>query len=158
MDFKDFCQEAKRLKLALNSKDIEEVIPPRLDNEALFHLPFISMVILLMSKDSIKPKVTDLGQLVGDSFERTFLAYKSSSQHLSWSANLRIRTVKALSFLEMSGLIIVNNRKGKVVATDLGKKVINNAIDARSDLSHNLLIMQRNYRNICKEKQMELAI
>jgi len=158
MDFRNFCKEAKRLNLALSSDDIDEVIPPRLDNEALFHLPFISMVILLMSKDARKPKVSDLGQLVGDSFERTFLAYKSSSQHLSWSANLRIRTVKALSFLELSKLVNVDNRKGKVVATELGKKVVNDAIDASSDLSYNLLIMQRNYRNICKEKQMELEL
>ena len=158
MDFKSFCQEAKKLNLTLSSDDIDEVIPPRLDNEALFHLPFISMVVLLMSKDARKPKVADLGQLVGDSFERTFLAYKSSSQHLSWSANLRIRTVKALSFLELSKLVNVDNRKGKVVATELGKKVVNDAIDARSDLSYNLLTMQRNYRNICKERQMELEL
>jgi len=158
MDFESFCKEAKRLNLTLNSDDVEQVIPPRLDNEALFHLPFISMVILLMTKDARKPKIPDLGQLVGDCFERTFTAYKSSSQHLSWSANLRIRTVKALSFLELSKLIIVENRKGKVTATELGKKVVNDAIEANSDLSYNLLTMQRNYRNICKERQMELEL
>lgn len=158
MDFISFCNEAKKLNLKLNIDDIKEVIPPRLDNEALFHLPFISMVILLMSKDSRKPKVTDLGQLVGDALERSFNAYKSSSQHLSWSANLRIRTVKAMSFLEVSRLVEIHNRKGKLVATDLGKKVIRNALEMESDLSYNLLIIQRNYRNICLEKKMDFEL
>lgn len=158
MDFISFVSEAKKLNLKLNIDDIKEVIPPRLDNEALFHLPFISMVILLMSKDSRKPKVTDLGQLVGDALERSFNAYKSSSQHLSWSANLRIRTVKALSFLEISKLVEVNNRKGKLVATDLGKLVIRNALQMESDLSYNLLIIQRNYRSICLEKKMDFEL
>ena len=158
MDFISFCNEAKKLNLKLNIDDIKEVIPPRLDNEALFHLPFISMVILLMRKVSRKPKVTDLGQLVGDALERSFNAYKSSSQHLSWSANLRIRTVKAMSFLEVSRLVEIHNRKGKLVATDLGKKVIRNALEMESDLSYNLLIIQRNYRNICLEKKMDFEL
>ena len=158
MNFESFFSEAKRLKLNIDIEYVEQIIPPRLDNEALFHLPFISMVILLMSKDSKKPKVTELGQLVGDSFEKTFKAYKSSSQHLSWSANLRIRTVKALSFLEISKLVEVHNRKGTLVITDLGKKVIKCALENQSDLAHNLLIIQRNYRNLLKEKQMEFEV
>lgn len=158
MNFKSFCEEAKKLNLNINIDDVHQVIPPRLDNEALFHLPLLSMVILLMCKDARKPKVSELGLLVGVSLERTFKAYNSSSQHLSWSANLRIRTVKALSFLEVSQLVEVHNRKGKLVATALGKKVINNALESGSDLAYNLLIIQRNYKNILKENQMDLEI
>lgn len=156
MDFKIFCQEAKSLRLELSPQNITKIIEPRLDNEALFHLPFISMVILLLSKDKKKPDVTSIGQQVGLILESAFSSYKGSKQHLSWSANLRIRTVKALSFLEVSDLVIVNNRKGKISATDLGRKVVDRALNTNSDLAINLLTIQRVYTNLYKESQMEL--
>lgn len=158
MNINSFFEIAQESNLKIQLDDIQKVRSHKLSNEALFHLPFISMVVLLMSKERRKPSIPELGQLVGECIERSIKEFKGSSQHLGWSANLRVRTVKALSFLEISKLVEVNNRKAKLEVTELGKKVIVKAIDERSDLSYNLLLIQRNYRNICREKQMELEI
>lgn len=158
MDIEEFFEVAKASNLRIQLDEVKTVRSHRLSNEALFHLPFISMVVLLMAKERRKPNIPELGQLVGECIERSIKEFKGSSQHLGWSANLRVRTVKALSFLEIANLVSVNNRKTKLEATELGKKVINKAIDEKSDLSYNLLLIQRNYRNICREKQMELEL
>lgn len=129
-----------------------------LDNEALFQLPFIAMVILVMAKGLSKPSVPELGRLVGECLEQSMSAFKKSNQHIAWSANLRVRTVKAMSFLEMAGLVKIENQKGKVKISDLGKKVITKALDEGSDLSHNLNIISRKYRNINKANKMELRL
>jgi len=154
----EFFELGKSLKLTIKLDKTTTIKPYKLNNDALFQLPFISMIILLMSKDIRKPNVSELGQIIGECIERSIKAFKGSSQHLGWSAHLRIRTVTALNFLEASSLVDVDNRKGKVKVTDLGKKVISKALDPKveSDLSFNLLLIQRNYKNICKEKQMEL--
>lgn len=129
-----------------------------LSNEALFQLPLISLIILVMAKDKRKPFVSEIGQLVGTSLEDSMPGFKGSSQHLGWSANLRVRTVKAISFLEHSELVIISNRKGRIKITELGKKVIHSAINAENDLSYNLAQIARSYRNICVHKQLDLEL
>jgi len=129
-----------------------------LDNEALFQLPFISMVVLLMAKGRRKPIVSEVGQLVGESLEASIPAFKGSSQHLGWSSNLRVRTVKAISFLELTNLIVVDNRKSRVKATELGIKVINAALGGDDELAYHLSIIARSYRNICISKQLEMEL
>lgn len=129
-----------------------------LSNEALFQLPLISLIILVMVKDKRKPFVSEIGQLVGASIEDSMPGFKGSSQHLGWSANLRVRTVKAISFLEHSELIVISNRKGRIKITDLGKKIIQTAINAENDLSYNLAQIARSYRNICVHKQLDLEL
>jgi hypothetical protein len=126
-----------------------------LDNEALFQLPFIAMVILVMAKSSSKPYVPELGRLVGECLEQSMPAFKKSKQHIAWSANLRVRTVKAMSFLEMAGLVEIEHQKGKVRISDLGRKVISSAIDEDTDLSDNLNNISRQYRNINKANKLE---
>lgn len=158
MDINDFFKVAKASNFRIQLDEISSVRAHSLSNEALFHLPFISMVVLLMAKERRKPNTSELGQLVGECIERSIKEFKGSSQQLGWSANLRVRTVKALSFLEIAKLVSVNNRKGKLEATELGKKVINKAIEEKSDLSYNLLLIQRNYQKICREKQMEFEL
>ena len=129
-----------------------------LDNEALFQLPLISLIILLMAKGRRKPFISEIGQLVGESIDASIPAFKGSSQHLGWSANLRIRTVSAVSFLEVANLIIVNNRKGKIDITDLGKKVIGKAISRDDNLAYNMARISCAYRNVCVSRQLELEI
>lgn len=137
--------------LSLNKMD-------SLDNEALFQLPFIAMAILVMSKGISKPSIPELGRLVGECFEQTMPAFKKSKQHISWSANLRVRTVKAISFLDMAGLVEIDNRKGKLEVSALGKKVISKALNEDTDLSHNLNLIARKFRNINKADKMELKL
>lgn len=129
-----------------------------LDNEALFQLPFICMVILTMSKGHRKPFVSHLGQLVGECLEKSIPAFKGSSQHLGWSANLRIRTVKALSFLEMAQLIVTANQNSRIQITELGKKIIQSALDGQDDLAANLLRIAREYRNIYVSSQLDMEL
>ncbi len=156
MDYDEFFARMEKKEVSINlTGDIKAY---RLSNEALFHIPLISMVILLFAKDRRKPYVAELGQLVGDSFEKSMAGFKGSSQHLGWSANLRVRTVKALGFLEGVGMVRVDNRKGRLAITDLGSKVISRTMSEDSDLSYNLAQIQRAYRNICVEKQLKLEL
>ena len=130
----------------------------QLNNEALFQLPLICLIVLLMAKDKRKPRVSEIGQLVGESIEGAMPGFKGSAQHLGWSANLRVRTVKAITFLEKTSLIEVNNRQSRLAITDLGKKVISKAISRDDDLSYNLAHIARAYRNICVAKQLDLEL
>ena len=129
-----------------------------LDNEALFQLPLISLIILLMAKDKRKPYISELGQLVGESIETSMPGFKGSAQHIGWSSNLRVRTVKAMVFLEHAKLVEVHNRKSRVQATELGRKVIDRALKQDDNLSYNLMHITRAYRNICVSKQLDLEV
>ncbi|MDB2170383.1 MULTISPECIES: hypothetical protein [Enterobacterales] len=157
MNFDTFLQEGNGKDLVIAFKNIE----PRdnsLDNEALFQLPLISIIILVLAKDRSKPNVAELGQLVGECIEKCFIGFKASDQHIGWSANLRIRTVKAISFLEKANLIIINNRKEKVTITDLGKKVVDRAFKWDHNLEYNLKLIARSYRNIRVSRQLDLEL
>jgi len=158
MNFETFFAEIEQAPV--NVKIVGDVSPSRhtLDNEALFQLPFICMVVLIISKGSRKPMVSQLGQLVGECLEKSIPSFKGSSQHLGWSANLRVRTVKALEFLELAQLIKVNNRNSRVQLTELGKKVIHRALDAGDDLASNLQTIAREYRNICVSRQLDMEL
>ncbi|MGY0652640.1 hypothetical protein ACW7GZ_12435 [Luteimonas sp. A537] len=130
--------------------------PARLGNEALFQLPLIAITVLMISKGQAKPGVNELGQLVGDCFERTFSGFLGSAQHLGWSASLRVRTVQALAFLEQAALVEVQSPEAKVVATPLGRKVLDRALEAGGDLAHNLVLVERSYRNVRVARQLSL--
>lgn len=130
----------------------------QLNNEALFQLPLICLIVLLMAKDKRKPRVAEVGQLVGESIEVAMPGFKGSAQHLGWSANLRVRTVKAITFLEKTSLIQINNRQSRLAITDLGKKVIARATSQDDDLSYNLAQIARAYRNLCVAKQLDLEL
>lgn len=129
-----------------------------LSNEALFQLPLICLIILMLSKDRRKPDISEIGQLVGECIEASFHGFKSSAQHIGWSANLRIRTIKAVNFLELTNLITVDYKKKKITATDLGVKVVNSALLKEDDLSYNLAKISRSYRNICLSKNLDMEL
>ena len=132
--------------------------PNLLNNEALFQLPLISLIVLLMAKDKRKPKVSEIGQLVGESIETSMPGFKGSAQHVGWSANLRVRTVKAVSFLEYSKLIEIPNNKGRIKITPLGKKVIDKALNQEDILTYNLAEIAKAYRNLCVSKQLDMEL
>lgn len=129
-----------------------------LSNEALFQLPLISLIVLIMAKDKRKPKVSEIGQLVGESIESSMPGFKGSAQHVGWSANLRVRTVKAVSFLEYSNLIEIPNNKGRVKITPLGKRVIDKALKQEDILTYNLAEIAKAYRNLCVSKQLGMEL
>lgn len=129
-----------------------------INNEALFQIPLIALIILVMSGSRRKPRVPELGQFVGESIEASLGGFKGSSQTLGWSANLRVRTVAALRFLEQANLTEVHNRMGRIAITELGKKVINRVMKDDNDLSYNLANISRAYRNICVSRQLDLEL
>jgi hypothetical protein len=129
-----------------------------INNEALFQIPLIALIILVMSGSRRKPRVPELGQFVGESIEASLGGFKGSSQTLGWSANLRVRTVAALRFLEQTNLTVVHNRMGRITITDLGKKVVSRVMKDDNDLSYNLANINRAYRNICISRQLDLEL
>ena len=158
MDYDGFFKAVREKNIQLHFGEGKESHPTRLSNEALFHLPLLAITILLLAKDRRKPRVDEIGQLVGECFERTFAGFKGSSQHLGWSANLRVRTVRALTFLETTGLIEVDKNTERVVASKKGRPVINRAMLQDSDLSYTLKELERSYRNISVERQMSMEL
>lgn len=158
MDYEQFFQEASEKEIVLPLDRFSGSAQHRLSNEALFHLPLLAMTILLLSKTRRKPKSDELGQLIGECFERTFSGFKGSSQHLGWSANLRMRTVKALTFLETVGLVEVDRHDSRIKATEFGKKVVSKALDVQSDLGYTLNLIERNYFDLQIEKQIAMDL
>lgn len=158
MNYDEFFESVTRreISIVVLENDIQKNY--QLSNEALFQLPLISMIVLLFAKDRRKPIVTEIGQMVGESIEASLVGFKGSSNHLGWSAILRIRTVKAISFLERSGMIEIRKSDNRILATNLGQKVIDRALSNDDDLSYNLSLIQRSYRNICVNKQMDLEL
>ena len=157
MNFEEFFRsiESKNINLTLENIETKQRL---LENEALFQLPLISLIILIMAKDIRKPLIAEVGQLVGESIEASMIGFKGSTQHIGWSANLRVRTVTALSFLEHAQLVEMQNRKGRVKITEIGKKVINHAFGLENNLSYNLSRISRSYRNICISKKLDMEI
>ncbi len=158
MNYNEFFNEAKKRGVSIELDNPNISVSHKLSNEALFHLPLLAMTILLLSKSRSKPKSDELGQLVGECFERAFKGFKGSSQYLGWSANLRMRTVKALTFLETAILVEVDTSDSKIKVTEMGKKVISKAIDDDTDLGYNLRVIEQKYRDIRVEKQISIGI
>ena len=158
MDYEEFFNEVEEKGINIIFDNPENTVPHRLSNEALFHLPLLAMTILLLSKVRRKPKSNEIGQLVGECLERAFSGFKGSSQHLGWSANLRMRTVKALTFLETANLVTVDLHDSRIKATPNGKKVIEKAVNADSDLAFTLQSIERKYRDVQIEKQISLEL
>lgn len=157
MNFNEFFHRVSKLDVSIAIPLME----PRdeISNDALFQLPLIALVILILSKDKRKPRVAEIGQFVGETLEACMPAFKGTSQKLGWSATLRIRTVTALGFLEKASLVTVDNRKGKVAITELGKKIVERAIgNEADDLSYNLARVSRSYRNLCVARQLDLVL
>ncbi len=158
MNYDEFFESVTRREISIVVLEKDAQKNYQLSNEALFQLPLISMIVLLLAKDRRKPIVTEIGQMVGESIEASLVGFKGSSNHLGWSAILRIRTVKAISFLERSGMIEIRKSDNRILATNLGQKVIDRALSNDDDLSYNLSLIQRSYRNICVNKQMDLEL
>lgn len=158
MNYENFFEKVRDDNVNFNFDNEKLKLGGMLSNEALFHLPLLALTILLLSKGRRKPKLQQIGQVVGECLEKSLLGFKGSAQHIGWSANLRVRTVKALNFLEISSLVKVDNIKGIIESTELGNKVINSLFEQNTDLSYTLRVINQSYRNICVEAQIELEL
>jgi hypothetical protein len=151
MNLTEFFKEAGELDIRLMPPAQDPVQTHSLSNEALFQLPLLAMTILAISKGSAKPLLPEIGQLVGECLERTVPGFKGSSQDIGWSGNLRIRTVKALMFLETTNQVIVDKKTRRISATDLGRNVYRNAIESNSQLALSLKTIEQSYQYIKDE-------
>jgi len=158
MDYEDFFQSAKDIKPDFsNIKANEEDYTP-LANDALFHLPLLAISILALCKIRGKFTVSEVGQVIGECFERTLPGFKGSAQLLGWSSNLRVRTINALCFLEDSGLVTVSMKSDKEInATKLGKNLIDKTLADDTELSYVIARIQRSYNNLKKESNIEMG-
>lgn len=146
MNFKEFFDEADKLKIHLTLSVEEPTRTLSLSNEALFQLPLLAMTILAISKGSSKPALSEVGQLVGECLERTVAGFKGSSQDIGWSGNLRIRTIKALTFLETTSLVTVDRHTRRIAATELGRKVYEGAIEGDGPLANSMKTVELSYQ------------
>ena len=151
MTSENFFKEARRLNTKLSLSTDGPALPHSLDNEALFQLPLLAMTILAMAKGTSKPQLPEIGQLVGECLERTVAGFKGSSQDIGWSGNLRIKTIKALTFLESTGQVVIEEATRRISATDLGKKVYKEAVEKDSLLAHSLKTIELSYQYIRDE-------
>ena len=129
-----------------------------LSNEALFQLPLLAMVIMILAIGHRKPMPEELGQLVGECLERAVAGFKESPQGIGWSANLRIRTVKALTFLEIAGLVTVHARRQTITLNELGKKVVDRVLASQTQLALALATIERSYHNIAAEAAFQARL
>ena len=155
MNYDEFFDTISQKDIRIDIKYIDKKENIGLNNEALFQLPLIALIILLLSKNRVKPRASEVGSLIGILLEDVMPGFKGSSQLLGWSANLRIRTVTALQFLESVQLVILDESSKKLNITKLGKKVINKAFLYESDLSYNLALIERSYRNYCVDSKLD---
>ncbi|MGF6637431.1 hypothetical protein [Paraburkholderia sp. MM6662-R1] len=153
MNYQEFFRKASERQMRLPPPPARADYASTLDNEALFQLPLLAMVILGLSKGRAKPRTSELGQLVGECLERTVSGFKGSSQGIGWSANLRIRTVKALTFLERAGFAIVDVHNA-VSATPAGRKIVVAVLDSGTPLAEALMNIERSYENIRAERRI----
>ncbi|MBT9522853.1 MAG: hypothetical protein IV101_18415 [Dechloromonas sp.] len=154
MNATEFFDEAAKLNIRLNLPAELSVPAHSLGNEALFQLPLLAMTILAITKGAAKPLLPELGQLVGECLERTVAGFKGSSQDIGWSGNLRIRTIKALTFLETTEQITVDKRTRRISATELGKKVYQSAIVCESPLAMSMKTIELSYQYIRDEARV----
>lgn len=151
MNSAEFFSEARRLNTKLNLSGEGPSPAHSLDNEALFQLPLLAMTILAICKGLSKPQLPEIGQLVGECLERTVAGFKGSTQDIGWSGNLRIRTIKALTFLETTGQVVIDEGTRRISATDLGKKVYNGALEGDSLLAVSVKTIELSYQYIRDE-------
>lgn len=129
-----------------------------LDNEALFQLPLISLIVLIIASGQRKPAISELGQLIGESIESVFTGFKGSARHLGWSALLRVRTVKAVSFLELSGFVEIRNKDSRLAVTNKGQRLLKSVLSKNTELSSNLLQVKDAFAFVHKDSQNEAKL
>lgn len=154
MSLNDFFNEAERLNVHLQISVTDSVPTHSLSNEALFQLPLLAMTILALSKGNSKPVLSELGQLVGECLERTVAGFKGSSQHIGWSANLRIRTIKALTFLETTQQVKIDEHTRRITATDLGRRIYSGAAKGDSPLAYAMRTIELSHKYILDEEKI----
>ena len=155
MNLNDFFNEAEKFNIHLRIPVAESVPAHSLNNEALFQLPLLAMTILPISKGNSKPVLSEIGHLVGECLERTVAGCEGSSQDIGWSGNLRIRTIKALTFVETTRQISIDEHTRRITATDLGRKIYSGATKGDTPLAHSMKTIELSYKYLLYESRIK---
>ncbi len=158
MNFESFFIEVERRESDIVIPSDAETNSHLLDNETLFQLPLISLIVLIITSGQRKPIISELGQLVGESIEVVFTGFKGSARHLGWSALLRVRTVKSVSFLELSGFVEVRNKDNRLVVTEKGRRLLERILSKDSELASHLLEVKDAFAAVYKDAQQETKL
>jgi hypothetical protein len=158
MNYEEFFAEAANRHIRVETEQKVVASTASLSNEALFQLPFLAMVVLVLAKGKKKPALSEIGQLVGECLERAIVGFKGSPQDIGWSANLRIRTVKALTFLETAELVSLHQATKTISVTEGGRKVVERALGTDGRLANALITVERGYQNMTAESQIRLRL
>jgi len=154
MSLNEFFSEAEKLNIHLRIPVLKSASSHSLNNEALFQLPLLAMTILALAKGNSKPVLSEIGQLVGECLERTVSGFKGSSQDIGWSANLRIRTIKALTFLEATRQVSIDEHTRRITATELGRKIYFDATKGDCPLAHSMKTIELSYKYLLDESKI----
>ncbi len=158
MNFENFFLEVENTDSGIALPYDTESETHFLDNEALFQLPLISLIVLIIASGQRKPIVSELGQMIGESIESVFTGFKGSARHLGWSSLLRVRTVKSVSFLELSGLIEIRNKDSRLAVTKKGQRLLKSVLSKDSELASNLLEVKDAFAVVHKDSQYEMRL
>jgi hypothetical protein len=70
MNFNEFFISTESLSIDFSKKEENDINSEGLlKNEALFQLPLICLIVLLLAKDKRKPFILEIGQIVGECIE-----------------------------------------------------------------------------------------
>lgn len=158
MNFENFFIEVESSENNITMPPDSDKRAELLDNETLFQLPLISLIVLIIASGKRKPLVSELGQLVGESIEIVFTGFKGSARNLGWSALLRIRTVKSVSFLEMTGFLEIRKKDNRLSVTNKGKKLLSAILERNSVLTFRLLEVKDAFATLHKDVQYETKL
>ncbi len=129
-----FLVESKKTDFKFSFSEKIKVNYEPLTNDALFHIPLISVAVLVLAKEAKEGVNTgEIGRLVGVIIEETIPGFKSSSQYLGWSSTLRHRTAEAVAFLEQFSFILVSAER-VISVTAEGSKFVLNLRKEQSDI------------------------
>lgn len=156
-DIEEFIQSTAQNVLSFEQLNLKNKQYRPLENDALFHLPLIALAILIVARGKRPVNSQELGQLLGECFELCLPGFKGSAQLIGWSANLRYRTAKALSFLEATACVEVSTAEPRrIKTTDKGRRLLADAMSRDRDLEIVLYSVEREFSNEKREQDLRL--
>jgi len=153
MKFNEFKEVYRESKILIKSNENINKSNNLLSHDALFHLPFISLAIIIIAKKRAHTHVKYLPAILGECMESTLDGLANTKYSLSWSSNFRVRSVRALDFLESANLVLVD-KNNRLCITPLGKKVCKKAMKEDNDLKIALLRIDRTFDFAYAEKKV----
>jgi hypothetical protein len=115
-DLETFAKQAEQANIRLMVNEAGLDAAARRSDEALFHVPLLALCILVVAHGKTDAlRVPDLSVWVSATLASHFSGIKDAGPRLKWSIPLRRRCADALVFLEIVGLVVVDQGHGRTV-------------------------------------------